>query len=640
MENKLNDEIKNIDKEISKINKEIKTEKNKANKDIDYYKKIINEKYNIIKEQLQIYKDKYGSNLDIYNRLINSINNTIKRSHAKQPLIIINNNNNINNSNIFSYDMNNTINNNNNKENINNEIELKNKNSNKSIKELILFPNENFINSEFNEDLINNNNINKELFNIGFDISRIDKSPYEQNNKSKEINNISINNISINNQIENIHNKSMSIREQNIKKINERRKASKALSNVDSFYRSNKNPSFEILNKLNQIKNKNNSINTEIKDNKNKTFYHASISGNMSNKKVFKEKNKLKKNKTTNNTSFNTSNINNINNINCTSERRYDKYNKYYNNYYKKSNKLLTFNHSNNSSINKHKYQSYSFITNKSNIKVLDSNSLKKVKDSNFHNSITKKKLGLFSYNGEKEPNNYKINLNNTTNNSINFLNIRDMNKLSHTLQSLKDTITQRGKIPYQSSNFNNNQNNHKFLEKIKFLTKTTFCFYRQYNNNSHKYNPLIDISEEYICQPPYNFIKANIALNEIFNQININPINEELNQIQLNVIDIENTIVSSKIKLIIEVHRNYRKYKESSKFKSIEHFVEKEILKNPQLTGDEIEKCAKNKNFNFSILINGGRLIELIICSYEEFKQWINGLAFLIKNKKEIEQL
>ena len=85
--------------------------------------------------------------------------------------------------------MNNTINNNN-KENINNEIELKNKNSNKSIKELILFPNENFINSEFNEDLINNNNINKELFNIGFDISRIDKSPYEQNNKLKEINNI------------------------------------------------------------------------------------------------------------------------------------------------------------------------------------------------------------------------------------------------------------------------------------------------------------------------------------------------------------------------------------------------------------------------------------------------------------------
>ena len=623
MEKKLNDEIKNIDKEIGKINKEIKTEKNKANKDIDYYKKIINEKYNIIKEQLQIYKDKYGSNLDIYNRLINSINNTIKRSHNKQPLIIINNNNNINNSNIFSYDMNNAINNNKEKK----ENDLKNKNSNKSIKELILFPNDNI--NEFND-----NNINKELFNIGFDISRIDKSPYDQHNRSKEINNLSINNISINNQIENIHNKSMSIRERNIRKINDRRKTSKALSNIDSCYRSYKNPSFDILNKMNQIKNKNNSINTEIKDNKNKTFYASSISGNISNKKAFKDKYKLKKNKT-NNTSFN------ISNINCTSERRYDKYNKYYNNYYKKNSKILTFNHSNNSSINKHKYQSYSFM-NKSNIKVLDSNSLQKIKDSNFHNSITKKKIGLFSYNEEKEPN-YKVNLNKTTNlnntsNSINFLNIRDMNKLTHTLQSLKDTISQRGKIPFQSYNFNNNNHNkQKFIEKIKFLTKSTFCYYRHYNNSSHKYNPLIDISEEYICLPPYNFIKANISLNQMYNQITINPLKEEFKIIQLNVVDIENTIVSSKIKLIIEVHRNFRKYKESSKFKSIENFVEKEILKNPQLTGDEIEKCAKNQNFNFSILINGGKLIELIICSYEEFKQWINGLAFLIKNKKEI---
>ena len=31
--------------------------------------------------------------------------------------------------------------------------------------------------------------------------------------------------------------------------------------------------------------------------------------------------------------------------------------------------------------------------------------------------------------------------------------------------------------------------------------------------------------------------------------------------------------------------------------------------------------------------------MIELIICTYEEFKMWINGLAFLIKNKKELIQ-
>ena len=112
---------------------------------------------------------------------------------------------------------------------------------------------------------------------------------------------------------------------------------------------------------------------------------------------------------------------------------------------------------------------------------------------------------------------------------------------------------------------------------------------------------------------------------------------NEQLDNIDLSIFDIENTIVSSKIKSIIEVHRNFRKYKDSSKFKSIEDFVEKQMLKSSQLTGGEIEKCAKNKNFNFSLLINGGKLIELIICSYEEFKQWINGLAYLIKNKSKI---
>ena len=632
MVNKINEEIKNIDKEIVKINKDIKTNKNKANKDIDYYKRIINEKYNIIKEQLQIYKDKYGSNLDIYNRLINSINNTIKRSHIKQPLIIINNNNNINNSNIFSYDINNNINNSQEKA----DIELNDKNNNnKNIKDLILFPNNNIIN---NENIISSN---KEIFNIGFDISTIDKlSPYEPNYKSKEISSMSIHNISANNpnDILNNNNKSHNnMREHNIRRINEKRKVSKALSNVNCGFKApKKKPSFEMLNKINLIKNENISMNKALKDNKNKTFYSSSISGNISNKKIniFKEKAKVK-------------GINNsmINDINCTSERRYDKYNKYYNNYYNKNSKILTYSNNNsNSTANKHNFQSYSFM-NKLGKKRLDSNSIKKDKDnkdiidSNFHNSITKKKLGLFSYKQEKISKE-KMKLNNSTNNNTHFLDKNDLNKLSHTLQNLKDTISQRGKKTFQSYNFNNQKipkNNEKTFEKIKILTKNTFCYYRENNKNSHKYNPLLDISENYLCQPPYNFIPAVISLNQQLTKISICPINEILNKIEFNSVDIENTIVSSKIKLIIEVHRLFRKYKESSKYKSVEDFVEKQSGKQPQLTRDEIEKCAKNKNFNFSVLINGGTIIELIICSYDEFKKWINGLAFLIKNKKEI---
>ena len=141
----------------------------------------------------------------------------------------------------------------------------------------------------------------------------------------------------------------------------------------------------------------------------------------------------------------------------------------------------------------------------------------------------------------------------------------------------------------------------------------------------------------EIICQPPYNFQNASVSLTRKFDKLRIIPFGN--NKIDFDIIDIENTMVNSKIKLIIEIHRNYRKYKDSIQYKSIEDFAQQQIKKYPQFTEEEIEKCAKNKNFNFSVIINGGKVIELIICSYQEFKVWINGLAFLVKNKKEIIQ-
>ena len=609
MVNKLNDEIKNIDNEIVKLSLDMKTQKNKANKDIDGYKKMINEKYSIIQRQLQIYKNKYGSNLDIYNRLINSINNTIKHSHTKQPLIIINNNNNINNRNIFSCDFKTDL-------NFKDDNKFDTKDTNDNEKDLLSFQNDN---DNDNNDLKNehNNDVsddNKDLFSLGIDISTIDN----QNNKSKDNSNISINNISTNNQFNNLSN--VNIRERNIKGIKERRKVSKALSNVDCVYKTN--PSSEYMKHTNQTNIKN------ISHNKNKTFYNSSISGNISTKKKYVKKSKYKyanKNR-------------NANNINSTSEKRYDKYTKFFTNYNKNDtdiDKILTYtNISNINTENKQAYKSYSYI-NKSGEKSKSSHTIKKEKSNNFQNSITLKKLGLFSSKKERDTN-HKIIFNNN-----NFLDNQKMKKLSNTLQSLKDTITQRGKMHYQIQHINNNieTKNNDFFEKIKFLKKITFCYVRRHNNKYHKYNPLLNVSSELLCEPPYNFTPATISLSQIFNQIIINPINGELGQIEFNITDIENTVVSSKIKLIIEVHRNFRKYKESTKYKSIERFINSQMMKHPQLTEDEIEKCAKNKNFNFSVIISDGRIIELIICSYEEFKKWINGLAFLIKNKNEIIQ-
>ena len=49
------------------------------------------------------------------------------------------------------------------------------------------------------------------------------------------------------------------------------------------------------------------------------------------------------------------------------------------------------------------------------------------------------------------------------------------------------------------------------------------------------------------------------------------------------------------------------------------------------------IEKCIENKNFNFFLSISKEKRYEFIVCSYNDFKLWINGLAFIIKNKKDI---
>ena len=53
-------------------------------------------------------------------------------------------------------------------------------------------------------------------------------------------------------------------------------------------------------------------------------------------------------------------------------------------------------------------------------------------------------------------------------------------------------------------------------------------------------------------------------------------------------------------------------------------------------MSKEDIIKSALNQNFNFSLVNKDGKRFEYIIRSYEEFKTWINGLAFLIKNKNK----
>lgn len=616
---KINKEINKIDEQIKNINEDIKTKKNITNENIDYYQKLIQEKYNVIKKQLQIYKNKYGTNLDIYNRLINSINDTIKKTYDKPPLIIINNNNNINNSHIFNNEIGKIIQNYNSK-------------SKNNLKENTLSNNV----SDFTENLKldNNSSSSKKLINFEFDMTSIDKSPFDfDSNKFKEINNFSINNISNSSQLG--KDRFISIREKNIKKINVRRKLNKALSNISFMFDSNSlNPSYNSCLKKNNMK-KNNSLSYDLRDHKNNTFLYSSINNNMSSKR----RNNNDNNYISDCSIFSLNNSNTKNNINYIRVKKMDKYNKSFTR--QLSSKSKSKSSGNNSqimnfsnSIKNNKFQSFSFI-NKNKLECQKAKNRSHQKSNIIYNIFNKENNKNKSNSQKRNTNSLKMKINNYKNIIHNIKNNSEVldEKKSFKLSLIKPNLNLKDKL-IRKEKFSQKT----LSEKIKPLTKMTFCYYRVYHTKLTRYNPLFNIPSEILCKPPYHFANATLSLTKAFDKLKITPI-DHLKKIEFNISDVENTIVNSKTKLIIEVHRNYRKFKEINNNKSMNEFIKSQTEKYPHLTGEEIEKCAKNKNYNFSLMVKGGKIIELIICTYQEFKTWINGLAFLIKNKNEIIQ-
>ena len=201
-----------------------------------------------------------------------------------------------------------------------------------------------------------------------------------------------------------------------------------------------------------------------------------------------------------------------------------------------------------------------------------------------------------------------------------------------------------KNKIPYHNKKGNLNINIDNKLNKLLPLTKITFCYFREinpYNKNlfMKKYNPLNNISSKELCQSPFHFIKSTISLTKNFQKIKIVP-STQLEPIDFEITSIENTVVSTGIKSMIDIYRSYSKWKLSQK-KNLDEFILEQINKYDNLSKEDIEKCISNKNFNFSLIIkNNNKRFEFIICSYDEFKVWINGMAFIIKNRDEILKL
>jgi len=631
-EKETNKNMEKIDEEINKLKEEIESEKLKSNQEIINLRKLIADKFNIIKTQLQIYKSKYGSNLSIYNRLVDSINSTIKSTYYQSP---------------FSYD----------RKNYESKSMIQDNNSFYSPRIRTfnqIYPN--YPNSFINENLINlrsNNDINDSNFNFmnnpNLSINEFQKIPFSNYNTynnslrlknkvplSKSSHNIFINNTNNENSI---MDKSHNETKYSINRINlsidrtipnlksTREKQNEEINLNNSVLNNSENNTINVLNNNLNRTNQGNTINVSNNNiNQGNTIDFSSNNLNQGNT-INLSNNNINQGNTIDVSSNNLNQGNTIdvssNNLNQTKQG---------NTINLSSNNLNQGNTINVSSNN----------LNQTNTINVSNNNLNQTNENTNTNTIIVSKEPInINKNINKIPNK-TINLKNTHHNKTNSaynpttnynLNndnkiwLEEREKLSKVIQNLKEKISKTEKI----SNVNNS-----LMNKLSPLTQITFCYYRAINGPYHKFNPLSNINSNSLIVQPYNFIKSTISLNKRLDIIKIVP-STQLNYIDIKIENIENTIVNSMIKIIIEIHRNYRRYKSNFKNGNLDDFIEKENSKYNKLSKKDISKCALNKSFNFSLLMKNNQRIEILLCSYEDFKMWVNGVAFIIKNKKEI---
>lgn len=215
-----------------------------------------------------------------------------------------------------------------------------------------------------------------------------------------------------------------------------------------------------------------------------------------------------------------------------------------------------------------------------------------------------------------------QCNNSNTNNNDNLILWNENKVKLEKTIHKLKSSISKNESII----------DKEVIMEKLKPIFRSAFCYYRLIGNNTNwesKFNPL----ENSIHEKIFGFAKANISLNSKLSSLTVRQSNGIVKEISID--EIESTIVTNVMKYIIKIFRNYKR----ARLKQIEikDFIDQDEFSDIPLKADEKIKAALNQLFNMTIKLNHDQRIEFVFLSYEDFKIWLNGLAFLIKNKTDV---
>jgi hypothetical protein len=102
----------------------------------------------------------------------------------------------------------------------------------------------------------------------------------------------------------------------------------------------------------------------------------------------------------------------------------------------------------------------------------------------------------------------------------------------------------------------------------------------------------------------------------------------------------IEKSIISKKMKTIVTIVNLHKKLakKDINVFEYIDyHYKELNVdfaSKGTNMLSLEIENMIDCKYFQFYIQIDTGVRIEILMDNYASFKEWVNGVSILVKNK------
>ena len=291
----------------------------------------------------------------------------------------------------------------------------------------------------------------------------------------------------------------------------------------------------------------------------------------------------------------------------------------------------------NNRSLNNNSKKRNSNIALNKNNKMNKLNIINSQKVTNFIDNYAKNLLNAF----ENKKNYNSINLsrsinsikNNKTNKSFNY-----NNKNKEKIYNIFNFNTTDSKIQHTNQIINNYP--QEISQKLNPLLNITFCYIRKIETKIyHKYNPIQTIKNsnpDSLTKSPYFFTKATISLNKSYKTLRI-VLTSKLDPIDINIKEIKYTTIRTKVKIISEIYRDYKKFvKNGNENFQKDLFIKKEMEKY-NLSYDYVSKCIENNKFNLMLYLENGKMVELLFYSYEEFKNWINGFAFIIKNKDRL---